>query len=108
MARRVKSAAKPLVKDREFAKMSPLEREDCLIRMAEDVAFQQLRDGTASSQVITQYLKLGSSRERIEQRNKELEGELLEAKTEQVRAAQRNEEMLEEAINAFKTYAGAL
>ena len=47
--------------------LSPEAREQQLVAMATDLAEKQLRDGTASSQVITHYLKLGSTRERLEQ-----------------------------------------
>ena len=42
--------------------MTPEARENQLISLAIDLAEQQLRNGTASSQVITHYLKLGSSK----------------------------------------------
>ena len=46
--------------------LTPEARENQLISLAVDLAEQQLRDGTASSQVITHYLKLGSTKEKIE------------------------------------------
>lgn len=81
-------------------------RENQMISLAVDLAEQQLRDGTASSQVITHYLKLGSTREKLEQRNKELENELLVAKAEALRSAERIEETYAKAIEAMQLYAG--
>lgn len=81
-------------------------RENQMIALAVDLAEQQLRDGTASSQVITHYLKLGSTREKIEQRNKELDTELKAAKAEAIRAAERIEDIYAEAIASMKRYAG--
>lgn len=45
---------------------SPEARENELIAAAVDLAEKQLRDGTASPSVITHYLKLASSRERLQ------------------------------------------
>ena len=45
--------------------LTPEARENQLIYLATNLAEQQLRDGTASSQVITHYLKLGSTKEKI-------------------------------------------
>lgn len=84
------------------------ERESRMISLAIDLAEQQLRDGTASSQVITHYLKLGSTRERLEQENKELENQLLMAKTEAIKSAERVEELYANAITAMQSYSGSV
>lgn len=86
--------------------LTPEAREGQLISLATDLAEQQLRDGTASSQVITHYLKLGSTRERLEHELKMKELELMQAKTEQIKSTQRSEELMKQAINAFRDYAG--
>lgn len=85
---------------------TPEAREQQLIFLATDLAEQQLRDGTASSQVITHYLKLGSTRERLERERLEEENKLLRAKTEQLQSAKRTEEMCAEVIKALRTYNG--
>lgn len=86
--------------------LTPEAREGQLISMAVDLAEQQLRDGTASSQVITHFLKLGSTREKLEHELKMKELELMQAKTEQIKSTQRSEELMKQAINAFRDYAG--
>lgn len=86
--------------------LTPEAREGQLISMAVDLAEQQLRDGTASSQVITHFLKLGSTREKLEHELKMRELELMQAKTEQIKSTQRSEELMKQAINAFRDYAG--
>ena len=86
---------------------TPEAREKQMISLAVDLAEQQLRDGTASSQVLTHYLKLGSTRERLEHELKMKELELMEAKTEQIKSTQRSEELMRDAISAFRNYAGA-
>jgi hypothetical protein len=81
-------------------------REDQLISLATDLAEKQLSEGTASSQVITHYLKLGSSREKLEQERLAGENELLKAKIDQMASAKRIEELYSQALNAMKSYAG--
>lgn len=81
-------------------------RENQLISRAIDLAEQQLIDGTASSQVITHYLKLGSTRERLERERLEEENKLLKAKTEQLQSMKRMDEMYAEAIKAMRNYGG--
>lgn len=81
-------------------------RESQLIALAEDLAEQQLRDGTASSQLITHYLKLGSTRERLEKRLLAEQVELASAKKENYRSQARQDEMYEAALKAMKRYNG--
>lgn len=86
--------------------LTPEAREQQLISLAVDLAEKQLMEGTASSQVITHYLKLGSSRDRLEQEKLKRENELLTAKKEMLASAQRVEELYSEAISAMRRYAG--
>ena len=86
--------------------LTPEARENQLIYLATELAEQQLRDGTASSQVITHYLKLGSTKEKIEKEILEKQKELISAKTEALQSAKRIEELYANAINAMKSYSG--
>ena len=86
--------------------LTPEARENQLIALAVDMAEEQLRNRTASSQVITHYLKLGSSAERLEQEKKRLENELIRAKTEAVKSAERIEALYAEALDAMRDYGG--
>ena len=86
--------------------LTPEARENQLISLAVDLAEQQLREGTASSQVITHYLKLGSTRERLERERLEEENKLLRAKTENLQSMKRMEELYAEAISAMRNYSG--
>lgn len=86
---------------------TPEAREQQMIALAVDLAEQQLREGTASSQVITHYLKLGSTKERLEKEKLEEENKLLKAKTEALQSAKRTEELFAEAIAAFRSYSGS-
>lgn len=79
-------------------------REDQLISLAVDMAEKQLREGTASAQVLVHYLKLGSTRERIEKEIMAEQKKLLEAKTESFQSTKRIEELYSEAIEAMQSY----
>jgi hypothetical protein len=81
-------------------------REDQLISLAVDLAEKQIVEGTASSQVVTHFLKLGSSRERLEQQRLEGENQLLKAKLDALAAGQRIEELYSSALDAMKEYKG--
>ena len=85
---------------------TPEARENQMIMYAIDLAEQQLRDGTASSQVITHYLKLGSTKERLEKENLARDIELKRAKTEAIQASKDVEKLFQEAINAMRSYSG--
>jgi hypothetical protein len=77
-----------------------------MISLAEKLAEEQLRDGSASAQVITHYLKLGSSREQVEQQRLRGEVELQKAKIESMASTQRLEAMYIKAMDAFRGYQG--
>ena len=86
--------------------LTPEARENQLVSLAVDLAEKQLREGTASSQVITHYLKLGSTKERIEKEILEKQKQLIEAKTQSLQSAQRIEELYTDALNAIRKYSG--
>ena len=93
--------------DRHFPPAKSVEeRENQMISLAVDRAERQLRDGTASSQVICHYLKLGSTKERLEQEIMEERKELLQAKTDMINSAKRIEELYSKAIDAMRSYSG--
>jgi hypothetical protein len=81
-------------------------RENQLISLAVDLAAKQLSEGTASSQVITHYLKLGSTKERLEKEKLVAENKLLHAKTESLQSQKKIEDLYINAIAAMKSYSG--
>jgi hypothetical protein len=85
---------------------TPEGRENQLISLAVNLAEQKLADGTASSQVIVHYLKLGSSRERLEQERLQRENTLLDAKTDAIASGKKVEELYKTALDAMRSYAG--
>jgi len=101
------------VKDSEPVKkrMAPARtleaRENQLISMAMDLAEKQLREGTASSQIITEFIRRGSTKERIEKDILSEQKELLNAKTDALKSAKNVEELYEDAIRAMRMYSGS-
>ena len=86
--------------------LTPEARENQLISLAVDLAEKQLMEGTASSQVITHYLKLGSTKERIEKEILEKQRELISAKTDALKSQKKTEELYAEALKAMRNYSG--
>jgi len=86
---------------------TPEARENQLIQLAVDLAEKQLSDGTATAQVITHYLKLGSTKERLEKEKLSRENQLLQAKTEALQSTKRIEELYSNALNAMRSYGGS-
>nr|DAO48799.1 MAG TPA: hypothetical protein [Caudoviricetes sp.] len=99
-------AANDKTKAKNRPALSVEAREAHLISLAEDLAEQQLRDGTASSQLITHYLKLGSTRERLEKKLLAEQVELASAKKDNIRAQARQDELYEAAMKAMQRYNG--
>lgn len=86
--------------------LSPDARESQMIYLAMDLAEQRLRNGTASSQEVVHFLKLGSARERSEREKLENEITLLKAKTDALKSVKRSEELFEQAVDAMRLYGG--
>lgn len=91
---------------RRPAAKTPEGREHQLIVLATDLVEKKMRAGTASSQEITHFLKLGSVREKLEQEKLRHENQFLQAKTEAMASMGRVEELMSEAILAFRGYSG--
>lgn len=85
---------------------TPEARELELSSAAYDLAEEQIRSGTASSQVITHFLRMGSTRERLEQERMRHEVELMEVKKEQLEGQKRVEELYVNALEAMRGYSG--
>lgn len=85
---------------------SPEQREMQLTDAAYDLAEEQIENGTASSQVLTHFLKMGSSRERLEQERMRHEVELMEVKKEHLEGQKRVEELYVSALEAMRGYSG--
>lgn len=86
--------------------LSPEARENQMIALAVDLAEQQLRDGTASSQVITHFLKLGTTRAELEKEKLRNENEVLKAKAKSIESAEETKILYENALKAMRKYSG--
>lgn len=85
---------------------TPDARENQLIFLATELAEKQMREGTASAQVISHFLKMGSPRERLERQRLESENQLMELKKEAIASAGRVEELYSKALDAMRGYQG--
>lgn len=104
MAPSRKNASEPAPRRRPAT--TPEARENQMVSLAIGLAEKQLAEGSASSQVITHYLKLATSREQLEKEKLSRENELLKAKVENIHSSANVEALYKDALNAMKTYSG--
>lgn len=81
-------------------------RERQLVSAAVDLAERRIIDGTASSQIVAFYLKLGTTREQLEQEKLRAENALLEARVKEMESAANVEQLYADAIKAMRSYSG--
>lgn len=81
-------------------------RENRLILLATNLVEERLLNGTASAQEVTQILKLGTTRERLEQERLRNENALSQAKKQSIENEQRKDVLYQEALEAFRRYSG--
>ena len=86
--------------------LTPEARENQLISLAVDLVEKRLREGTASSQETTHFLKLASTKARLEKQILEKQAELITAKTESLQSQKKVEELYMNALNAMRNYSG--
>lgn len=86
--------------------LTPEARENQLIALAVDLVEQRLRDGTASSQETTHFLKLASQKNKMELERMKLENELIRAKTQALNDAADMKTLYADAIAAMRRYSG--
>ena len=86
--------------------LTPESRENQLISLAIDLAEKQLREGSASSQVISHFLKLGSTNNMLEKETLIKNLDLLTAKTEAIKSGKVVEELYKSALEAMRRYSG--
>lgn len=103
---RTKSVSTSVSSKRMRPALTPEAREKQLISLAVDLAEKKLIDGTASSQVITHYLKLGSTREKLEQERMEVQNDLMRAKKKAIDSTEEMKVLYKDAIDAFRVYSG--
>lgn len=108
MTKRKTTSKKEVIspKKRRPSGRTPAAEERRMVDLAYKLAEKQLSAGTASSQVISHFLKLGSEKEKLERAILEEEVKLKKAKTEQIESMKRIEELYGKAIEAMQLYSG--
>lgn len=103
---KVRSTSSSNTKRKVRPALTPEARENQLISLAIDLVEQRLIDGTASSQETTHFLKLASTKARLEKEILETQKDLMVAKTEALKAEKNREETYAAAIAAMRSYTG--
>lgn len=85
---------------------TPHDRELQMANYADELAEKQLREGTASAQVITHYLKATTERERLEREKIRLEALRLEAQIVQIESQATSGELMSRVMEALQRYTG--
>ena len=106
MGRRPKVADPPMDLPKMRPALTPEAREGQMISLAMDLVETRLRNGTASSQETTHFLKLATERERTEMELAKKQLELMEAKRQQIQSQARIEELYSNALKAMQRYSG--
>lgn len=96
-----------MAKRKTLPAKDPIQRENQLINLAVNLAEKQLRDGSATSQVITHFLKLATVREQIEHDHLLADLELKKAKIKYMSDQTTGKELYEKALKAFRSYSGS-
>jgi len=104
MSKRENSSASNISRERPAITVEA--REDQIIAAAMDLAEQRILDGTASNQLLCHFVKLGSTKERLEKEILAEQKKLVSAKTESLQTQKRIDEMYAEVIDAMKLYSG--
>lgn len=86
--------------------LTPEARESLMISLAMDLVEERMRNGTASSQEVTHFLKLGTQKEMLEREKLQTENKLLEAKIKSLESQSSSAALFEEALRAFTSYSG--
>lgn len=93
-------------KRRSRPQIDPEAREMQMAALAMDLVEQRLRDGTASSQETTYFLKLVSTKAQLENEKLRKENLLMEAKTEALQDSKEYKAIVQDALNAMLNYQG--
>ena len=101
-----KKTATSTKKRRRKPAASPEAMESRCIMLAYDLAEQQLREGTASSQTLNHFLDLGSSRSELKREKLENENTLLRARADEIFNQENASEKYAEVIAAVTKYRG--
>lgn len=82
------------------------DRQNKIINLAYDLVEARIRRGTATSQEVTEFIRMGSNRTQLELKKLEKENELLIAKTKSLESQKTIEKLYSDAMKAFGRYRG--
>lgn len=86
--------------------LTPEARESRIVAKAMDMAEELIDNRTASSQLLTHFLKLGTVRAELELEELRQKTELAKAKTREIDANKENIELLNEVMKCMREYQG--
>lgn len=82
--------------------------ENLCIAESYNLVYQRIKNGTASAQEVCHFLKLGSSKSRLELNMMEQQKDLLAAKTEAIAQGEDIRKLTSDAIAAMSEYRGSV
>lgn len=85
---------------------TPEARENQLINLAVDETEKRLKNGTASSQILTVLLKLATTKAQLELEKLRSDIALQKAKEQEIEDKASNSDLYNQALAAFKKYKG--
>lgn len=83
-------------------------KESQLINLAMKLAEKKLRDGTASSQIITHFLGLATAKAQLEAEKLKADVKLSSAKVDKINSDRDMKNIYEQVIDAMKKYQGEM
>ena len=95
-----------MTSDRLRPGLSPEADENQLISLSIDAAKKMLLEGKAPTSIVLHYLKLATSRERLEREIMEKEMELKDAKIQALESQAKVEQLYADAMRAMQRYSG--
>lgn len=107
VARKVRKDEDGENKPRRPPVRTPEARERMMVALAYDEAEKRIREGSATSQELTFFLKLGTQREKAEMKRLAVQTELEEAKKEQIARASDLDQIVADALEAMRSYTGS-
>lgn len=103
---KAKAPSDQVMRPRRRPATTPEGRENQLIDLAIDLVEKRLIEGTASSQETTHFLKLATTKARLEKDILEEQRKLIVAKTKALEDAKDMKILYAEALNAMRNYNG--
>lgn len=101
-----KAAPNDRGKQKRSRSRTPKGKENYLISLAIEMVEEQLLNGTASSQVLTHFLKLATTKEKLENEKLRSDLRVAEAKIKAIQSADEIKELYNKALQAMNRYSG--